>query len=134
MPILYQWRGHLENPEVNALHAEAFDTRVLTEDERNWRALLAHHSLGWVTARDDGELVGFVNVLWDGLTHAWIQDTMVAADHRTHGIGTQLIEQARVEAARSGCHWLHVDFGDHLSEFYIRSCGFSSTSAGLMRL
>ena len=37
------------------------------------------HSLGWVTARSAGELVGFVNVVWDGLVHAWLQDVMVAA-------------------------------------------------------
>ena len=42
------------------------------------RRLLEGHSLGWVVAREDGSLVGFVNVLWDGLVHAWIQDTMVA--------------------------------------------------------
>jgi hypothetical protein len=44
------------------------------------------HSLGWVAARrDDEELVGFVNLFWDGLVHAWIQDTMVAASARNEG-------------------------------------------------
>jgi hypothetical protein len=47
----------------------------------------------WVVARDDAKLVGFVNVLWDGLVHAWIQDTMVArAAHR--GVGTFLVAVA----------------------------------------
>ena len=134
MPILYRWRGDLENGEVNALHAEAFDTRVFAEDEWNWESLLAEHSLGWVTARDDGAVVGFVNVMWDGLVHAWIQDTMVAADHRRMGIGRRLIAMAKHYAARAGCEWLHVDFDDDLRDFYIGACGFTPTSAGLIQL
>lgn len=35
------------------------------------------HSLGWVCARFDGALVGFVNVAWDGAAHAFILDTVV---------------------------------------------------------
>ncbi len=134
MPIIYQWQGDFENVEVNALHAEAFDTRVFTEDEWNWRALVAQYSLGCATARDDGGLVGFVNVVWDGLVHAWIQDTMVAADHRALGIGSQLIQVARNQAAQAGCEWLHVDFDVHLRDFYIGACGFTPTSAGLIHL
>ena len=45
------------------------------EDECNWKELVARHSLGWVVARSGDELVGFVNIVWDGLVHAWIQDT-----------------------------------------------------------
>jgi hypothetical protein len=79
MAITYQWRGAFDNAEVNALHAEAFQTRVFDEAEWNRQELVADHSLGWAVARDDGNLVGFVNVIWDGLVHAWLQDTMVAA-------------------------------------------------------
>jgi GNAT superfamily N-acetyltransferase len=134
MPIICQWRGDVESVEVNALHAEAFETAVTTEDEWDWRTLLAQHSLGWVTARDAGRLVGFVNVISDGRVHAWIQDTMVAAEVRTRGIGTQLVQMAREEAGRAGCEWLHVDFADHLEDFYYRACGFTPTSAGLIHL
>jgi GNAT superfamily N-acetyltransferase len=134
MPALYQWRGDFENREVNALHTEAFGTRVVTEDERNWRSFLAENSFGWVTARDTGRLVGFVNVIWDGLVHAWIQDTMVAADRRSLGIGTRLIDMARDHAGKAGCEWLHVDFDDDLRDFYIGACRFIPTSAGLIHL
>jgi hypothetical protein len=51
---------------------------VFDESEWNWVELVHRHSLGWVVARDGSELAGFVNVLWDGLVHAWLQDTMVA--------------------------------------------------------
>ena len=28
VPISFEWRGEVTNPEMNALHAEAFETRV----------------------------------------------------------------------------------------------------------
>ncbi len=68
--INYQWRGTFTNREVNALHAEAFSTRVFDESEWNWLELAGRHSLGWMVARDGDDLAGFVNVLWDGLVHA----------------------------------------------------------------
>jgi GNAT superfamily N-acetyltransferase len=134
MEITFAWRGPFTNDEANRLHAEAFETRVFSEDEWNWERLTAEHSLGWVVARRDGELVGFVNVLWDGLVHAWIQDTMVAKSARRLDIGTNLMAQARVAARAAGCEWLHVDFDDHLRGFYFDACGFTPTNAGLIAL
>ena len=129
----YHWRGDFENPELNLLHSEAFETGIITTDQWNWRSQLERHSLGWVTARAVDRLVGFVNVVWDGHAHAWIQDTMVATDFRRKGIGTQLIRTAQEETTRAGCEWLHVDFQDRLGPFYYQACGFTPTSAGLIR-
>ena len=131
----YEWRGEFSNDEVNALHAEAFETRVFCEDEWNWRALTAEHSLGWVVARDDdGRLVGFVNVVWDSLVHAFIEDTMVSSLARRQGVGKAVVRRAAAEARAARCEWLHVDFDDHLREFYFDSCGFRPTNGGLMSL
>ena len=127
----FEWRGGFGNDEANALHAEAFETRVFDDD---WLALVERHSLGWVVARERSQLVGFVNVIWDGQVHAWIQDVMVANVARGRGIGTRLVEIARDEAKRAGCEWLHVDFDDHLRSFYYDACGFTSTNAGLIDL
>ena len=128
------WRGDFTNAEVNELHAEAFDTRVFDESEWNWRDMTRQHSLGWVTARDGGELVGFVNVLWDGLVHAWIQDVMVARSAQHRGIGRAIVRAAARGARDAGCEFLHVDFEDDLRDFYFRACGFTPTNAGLIDL
>ena len=90
-------------------------------------------SLCYVCAWDDGTLVGFVNVAWDGGVHASLFDTCVHPDYRRRGIGTALVRRAAAEAARRGARWLHVDFESHLTEFY-RACGFAPTTAGLMKL
>jgi GNAT superfamily N-acetyltransferase len=100
MTIEYRWRGAFGNDEFHVLHAEAFETRLFDDD---WVTLTERHSLGWATARADGGLVGFVNVTWDGLVHAWLQDVMVATSHRGKGIATQLVAIARDHAADAGC-------------------------------
>jgi len=131
MSISYEWRGAFGNPEVNTLHAEAFGHRVLDDD---WRGQVARWSLGWVCARDDGELVGFVNVPWDGAIHAFILDTMVRGDARRLGIGTRMVALAGDEARTAGCEWLHVDFDEEHRAFYFESCGFKAAPAGLIAL
>jgi GNAT superfamily N-acetyltransferase len=132
--IEYEWRGGFDNSELNALHAEAFETRIYADSEWDWSTIVHRHSLGWVVARADGRLVGFVNVPWDGLVHAWIQDTMVAVASRHQGIATRLIEVARDRAREAGCEWLHVDFDADLRSFYIDACQFTPVAAGLIAL
>jgi GNAT superfamily N-acetyltransferase len=132
--VTFAWRGPFTNAELNELHAEAFQTRVFDASEWDWVDLTGRHSLGWVTARDAGSLVGFVNVLWDGLVHAWIQDVMVATSARHRGIGVVLVETSRDRARDAGCEFLHVDFDDELRDFYIGACGFTPTNAGLIEL
>lgn len=134
MTTRYLWRGDFANTEVNGLHAEAFETRIFSDEEWDWQALVQEHSLGWVLARDNGLLVGFVNVIWDGLVHAWLQDTMVSGSRRTQRIGTRLVDVAREGAKDAGCEFLHVDFEPHLAKFYIDACGFDPAPAGIMRL
>ena len=131
---IYTWRGPFTNSELNSLHAEAFKTRLFADDEWDWQALVSRHSLGWVVARDGDSLVGFVNVIWDGFTHAWIQDVMVATSVGRRGIGTHLVAAARDAARAAGCEFLHVDFEADLQGFYFDACGFEPTQAGLMRL
>jgi GNAT superfamily N-acetyltransferase len=129
--VTYQWRGAFDNAELNALHAEAFDHRPLEDD---WDRQVHEHSLGWVCGRGGGELVGFVNVPWDGAVHAFVVDTMVASRARRRGVGRELVAVAVTEARAAGCEWLHVDFDDHLRAFYFDACGFTPTNAGLVAL
>jgi GNAT superfamily N-acetyltransferase len=133
MAISYEWRGAFDNAELNALHAEGFEHRVLEDD---WWAQVNRHSLGWVCAREPGtsSLVGFVNVAWDGAIHAFILDTLVTGRVRRQGVGAELVAVAVREARAAGCEWMHVDFDDHLRPFYFDACGFVPTNAGLIQL
>ncbi|WP_372411484.1 GNAT family N-acetyltransferase [Streptomyces luteireticuli] len=131
MTITYEWRGDFDNAALDALHAEGFNHRTLGVD---WLAQVHRHSLGWVCARHDGDLVGFVNVVWDGGVHAFVLDTVVATAHRRSGVGVELVAEAARQARTARCEWLHVDFEDDLRSFYFEACGFRPTPAGFIAL
>ncbi|MFJ7156672.1 GNAT family N-acetyltransferase [Streptomyces sp. NPDC101118] len=131
MKITYEWRGEVDDAALNALHADGFGHPV---DRTEWRERLLRHSLGWVCAREDGALVGFVNVAWDGGAHAFVLDTVVSSRHRSRGTGAALVRAAADGARTAGCAWLHVDFEPHLRPFYLDACGFEETPAGLLAL
>ncbi|MGF1661644.1 MAG: GNAT family N-acetyltransferase [Kineosporiaceae bacterium] len=135
MTIDLQWRGAFASAEVENLHGGAVDVaRVLRDERRDLRRLVAAHSLGWVTARRAGWLVGFVNVPWDGRLHAWIVDVVVDVSLRRLGVGRRLVAAATEGARAAGCEWLHVDFEERLRPFYLDACGFTPSAAGLLRL
>lgn len=129
--VVATWRGRFTNDALNALHADAFDHPAFEDD---WNTQVQTHSLGWVTAVHGGDLIGFVNVPWDGGMHAWVQDVVVATRMQRRGIGVKLIEAATKHATAAGCEWLHVDFDAEHASFYFDACGFRPTEAGLIRL
>jgi len=126
----YEWRGGFVSREVDRLHAEGFAHEASGDD---WWGRVNRHSLGWVCARDDDALVGFVNVAWDGGEHAFVLDTLVTAGRRRRGVGTGLVAVATEGAREAGCTWLHVDFEPHLRDFYA-ACRFVPTDAGVIAL
>lgn len=91
------------------------------------------HSLTYLCAYTGSQLIGFVNVAWDGGVHAFLLDTTVHPEYQRGGVGRELVRRAAEEARGRGMDWLHVDFESHLNSFY-RACGFRATEAGLIRL
>lgn len=118
----------VSNDELNALFATAWpDYRPIDF------APVLNRSLGYVCAYAGPELVGFVNLAWDGGIHAFLLDTTVRGDWQRRGVGRQLVLRAAALAREQGVRWLHVDYEPHLDEFY-RGCGFTPTLAGLIDL
>ena len=127
--VTYTWRGTVTD-------AELFELVVSHggRPEHGWWDRVRPHSLGWVTARDAGLLVGFVNVATDGGDHAFLLDTKTRGDRQRSGIGTELVHTAVEHAREAGCEWLHVDFQPEHRPFYVEACGFEPTDAGLIHL
>ena len=124
----YRERCAVDDVALSQLHAAAFgETPRLVR----WGERLARHSLTWFGAfeggeGDDGRLVGFVNLAWDGDRHAFLLDAVVAPPRQRHGIGTELVRRAVRAAADAGCTWLHADYADDLTPFFTR-CGVPRT-------
>ncbi|TWD80440.1 acetyltransferase (GNAT) family protein [Kribbella amoyensis] len=116
---------------LSTLHGVAFGSPVTLLP---WSERLNRHALTWVGAFSNDELIGFVQVCWDGGSHAFVLDTAVHPDHGRQGIGQQLVTAAAEEARAAGCEWLHVDYEPHLVDFYVKACGFRPTDAALLRL
>lgn len=90
-------------------------------------------SLVHACAYDEARLVGYVNVAWDGGSHAFLLDPTVDVNYQRRGIARGLIRRVADAARERGAEWLHVDHEPQLGAFY-RRCGFRSTHAGLIDL
>ena len=122
----------VDDGELSALHARAFGEAARLDTD--WSRQLNQHALTWIGAFDNDKLVGFVQVCWDGRSHAFLLDTAVDPDWQHQGIGTALVRRATEEAKAAGCEWLHVDCEDDVAQFYFNSCGFESTIAAVLNL
>src|ERR1700727_1176346 len=96
MSVELQVRFPIQDAELSALHHRAF-----SPDQPETDAALRP----WA-----GRLVGFLHVVWDGGTHAFILDTMVDPGFQRLGIGRDLVRTVTDEAFRAGCDWVHVDY------------------------
>jgi len=68
-----------------------------------------------VVALDDGEVVGFAQMLTDGQIQAYLCDLAVATEARRAGVGRRLVEEA---FARSGAQRVDLLALDESEEFY----------------
>ena len=126
--IQYEINKDVTNETLNALFSDAWPNHA----PRDFSPVLSRN-LGHVCATQDGVLLGFVNVAWDGGAHAFLLDPTVRSDFQRQGVGTCLVRRA-IDLARSkDVEWLHVDYKPRLAEFYA-NCGFRKTEAGLMNL
>lgn len=127
--VIFAWRGLVTGDEMVELVKSHGGNPAA-----GWWDQVRQHSLGWVTARSDQQLVGFVNVAWDGSDHAFLLDTKTRGDRQRRGIATNVVALAAKNAKAAGCEWLHVDFRAEHSTFYFDACGFRPTDAGLIHL
>ncbi|MGH7781934.1 MAG: GNAT family N-acetyltransferase [Candidatus Binataceae bacterium] len=130
MQTEYKINPALSNSELQSLFSDAWGQS--RGGSRNFTSILKR-SLAYICAYAGEDLVGFVNLAWDGDKHAFLLDPTVRKSARRNGIGTALVLRAANEARARGAHWLHVDFEPHLTDFY-RKCGLRHTEAGLMKL
>ncbi len=126
--VIYRVSPPLASGTLNHLFAAAWDRHEC----RDFDPIL-RRSLVYVCAFQRRDLVGFVNVAWDGGVHGFLLDTTVHPKLRRRGVGSRLVRLAAGEAGDRGIQWLHVDFEPHLRSFY-EGCGFRPTEAGLLRL
>lgn len=124
--VLYLISPTVTNQQLNKLFAASWP-------QHNWRDFqpLLSRSLTYICAYQAEQLIGFINLAWDGGLHAFVLDTTVHPELRRRGIGRHLVKQVVAIAHKQRVEWVHVDFDKSLRDFYLE-CGFRLTEAGLI--
>ena len=125
--IAYAVRAHVDLDELQRLFEEAWGSPKPGYEQ------VLERSFTWVTAVAGKQLVGFVNVAWDGGVHHFLLDTTVHPATQRAGVGSRLVQEAR-RACEGTAEWLHVDAAESLMASLYEPCGFDRTQAGLIRL
>lgn len=119
-------------PLTNATLAELLSPETPAHAQPDYERILSH-SLTWIGAFDEGRLVGYANVAWDGGVHAFLLDPTVRPEYRRRGIGTRLVKEALAAVAEyPHIEWVHVDSSEELMERFYFPAGFRPTPAGLV--
>lgn len=126
--ITYLVNPKLSDADLNHLFASAWQNYKPSSFQKKLQ-----HSLSYIAAYSETQLVGFVNIAWDGGSHTFLLDTTVRESFQKQGIGKGLVHKAISVCKEHAIEWIHVDFEPHLLNFY-KDCGFRTTEAGLINL
>lgn len=83
------------------------------------------NSCAVAAAYDGTRLIGMGRALGDGVSDAYIQDVVVAAEYRKRGIGGALVRALVAELRRRGVDWIGLVGAPGTENFY-RSLGFTA--------
>ena len=85
----------------------------------------------WIGCFRDDELVGYVDVVSDGVADAYIRDLVVHPQHQRQGIGTQLVSLTIDQLRQTRVRMVSFVFDPKLTPFY-RNLGFHIVAGGLI--
>lgn len=83
----------------------------------------------------DGELlIGYVEVVSNGVTDAYIQDLIVHPDYQRQGVGRQLMQRTMMRLRADGIYMVSVIYGEPELQTYYEDFGFTTMLCGQMEL
>jgi GNAT superfamily N-acetyltransferase len=95
--------GRFADSEFIKVHDAAFGFDRSPDEDWRYRKAVEDHSLGWVTARIDDELVDFAKVPGMAASMRGFRMSLVDPVQQRRGIGAQLVALAAEAARDAGC-------------------------------
>ena len=97
----------------------------------DWYKKSLQNSYFYICCFDDKELIGFLDVVSNGVTDSYIQDVIVKPEYQHRGIGTHMMETAIEKLKADKIYAISVLFEERLAKFY-KKFGFYIMQAGQM--
>jgi len=96
-----------------------------------WYEKSLKNSYFYLCCFNGDDLIGFLDVVSNGVTDSYIQDVIVSPKFQGQGIGTQMMEMAINKLKEDKIYAISVLFDEELIEFY-KKFGFHIMMAGQM--
>ena len=126
MELRYEYSPHLKAQQVARLRESVgWDGRVKKYEKKLGTTYFC------VACFRDEELVGYVDVVSDGIDDAYVRDLIVHPDSQRCGIGSKMLDMIIKRVRSDGIKMVNVVFEPDLKEFY-RKANFSIKSGGLI--
>ncbi len=126
MALSYEYSPKLTPQQVAELRLSVgWDGRVEKYKKKLGKSYL------WVACFDNQKLVGYADVVSDGVDDAYIRDVIVQPDYQHRGIGTKLLGMITKRIRSDGIKMVHVIFDPSLEAFY-RQAHFTIMLSGVI--
>ena len=126
MELCYEYNPHLKADQVARLRKLVkWDGRVEKYKKKLGNTYFC------VACFTDNELIGYVDVVSDGIDDAYIRDLIVHPDYQRCGIGSKLLGMVIKRVKADGIKMVNVVFDPRLEEFY-RKANFIIMSGGII--
>ena len=126
MSLRFAYSPVLEAQQVADLRISVgWDGRVEKYKKKLGRSYLC------VACFDTGMLVGYADVVSDGVDDAYVRDVIVHPDYQHRSIGTTLLDMISTRIRSDGIKMVHVIFDPSLETFY-RQANFTIMLSGII--
>ena len=99
--------------------------------EGTYAQILKRHYTYYIVRAEDGRLIGYMSILSDGISDAFLLDLMIHPDFQGKQIGRQLVRRGIKDMQDAGIRCVQVTFTENLRDFYAR-CGFHIFGGGII--